>query len=62
MGDGAGGERKTRSILIAGAGPAGLTAALELARRGFVPRIVDDGHGPVPLEESRALGIPGMVQ
>ena len=57
MGDGAGGERKTRSILIAGAGPAGLTAALELARRGFVPRIVDDGHGPVPLEESRALGI-----
>lgn len=57
MGDGAGGERKSKSILIAGAGPAGLTAALELARRGFVPRIVDDGEGPVPLEESRALGI-----
>jgi len=57
MGDGAGGERKSRSILIAGAGPAGLTAALELARRGFVPRIVDDSRGPAPLEESRALGI-----
>ncbi|CAN7329258.1 FAD-dependent monooxygenase [Rhizobium rhizogenes] len=57
MGDRAGGERKSRSILIAGAGPAGLAAALELARRGFVPRIVDDGEGPVPVEESRALGI-----
>ncbi|MFS8111773.1 NAD(P)/FAD-dependent oxidoreductase [Rhizobium jaguaris] len=53
MGDGA----KAKSILIAGAGPVGLTAALELARRGFVPRIVDDGQGPAPLEESRALGI-----
>ncbi|MFS8051967.1 FAD-dependent monooxygenase [Rhizobium sp. BR 317] len=57
MADGAGGERKSRSVLIAGAGPAGLTAALELARRGFIPRIVDDGQGPAPLEESRALGI-----
>ncbi|MBB4569129.1 FAD-dependent oxidoreductase [Rhizobium leucaenae] len=57
MADGTGGERKSRSVLIAGAGPAGLTAALELARRGFVPRIVDDGQGPAPLEESRALGI-----
>ncbi|HEX8044661.1 FAD-dependent oxidoreductase [Rhizobium sp.] len=53
----AGREGKSRSILIAGAGPAGLTAALELARRGFAPRIIDDGQGPTPLEESRALGI-----
>ncbi|MDL2408914.1 NAD(P)/FAD-dependent oxidoreductase [Rhizobium calliandrae] len=53
MGDGA----TAKSILIAGAGPVGLAAALELARRGFVPRIVDDGQGPAPLEESRALGI-----
>ncbi|MEF0938864.1 FAD-dependent oxidoreductase [Rhizobium sp. BR 362] len=57
MADGSGRERKSRPVLIAGAGPAGLTAALELARRGFVPRIVDDGQGPAPLEESRALGI-----
>ncbi|WFU03854.1 FAD-dependent monooxygenase [Rhizobium sp. CB3171] len=57
MADGAGGDRKSRSVLIAGAGPVGLTAALELARRGFVPRIIDDGQGPAPLEESRALGI-----
>lgn len=57
MEDGAGGERKPKSILIAGAGPAGLAAALELARRGFAPRIVDDGDGPVPPEESRALGV-----
>lgn len=50
-------EGKSRSILIAGAGPVGLAAALELARRGFSPRIVDDGAGPTPLEESRALGV-----
>lgn len=46
-----------RSILIAGAGATGLTAALELARRGHLPRIVDSDAGPVPLTESRALGI-----
>ncbi len=51
------GEGRSRSILIAGAGPVGLTAALELARRGFAPRIVDAGAGPIPLEESRALGV-----
>ncbi|WP_160009556.1 NAD(P)/FAD-dependent oxidoreductase [Rhizobium sp. 18055] len=46
-----------RSILIAGAGTTGLTAALELARRGFRPRIVDNDTGTVPLVESRALGV-----
>lgn len=46
-----------RSILIAGAGTTGLTAALELARRGFRPRIVDNDTGPIPLVESRALGV-----
>ncbi|NLR96518.1 FAD-dependent monooxygenase [Rhizobium sp. P38BS-XIX] len=51
------GDGKSRSILIAGGGPVGLAAALELARRGFVPRIVDDGTGPTPVEESRALGV-----
>ncbi|WP_283194314.1 NAD(P)/FAD-dependent oxidoreductase [Rhizobium sp. AN80A] len=46
-----------RSILIAGAGTTGLTVALELARRGFRPRVVDNDVGPVPLAESRALGV-----
>jgi len=46
-----------RSILIAGAGATGLTAAVELARRGFLARIVDSDTGPVSLTESRALGI-----
>lgn len=46
-----------RTIFIAGAGPVGLTAALELARRGFIPRIVDREEGPAPLSESRALAI-----
>ena len=43
------------SILIVGAGPCGMTAALELARRGFHPRIVDKEAGPTPL--SKAVGI-----
>lgn len=42
-------------ILIAGAGPTGLTAAVELARRGIVPRIVDRKTDPLLL--SRAVGI-----
>jgi 2-polyprenyl-6-methoxyphenol hydroxylase-like FAD-dependent oxidoreductase len=42
-------------VLIVGAGPTGLTAALELARRGYRPRIVDRDPGPTPL--SKAVGI-----
>lgn len=44
-----------RSILIVGAGPTGLTAAIELARRGYAPRVIDKDNGPAA--ESRALGI-----
>lgn len=43
------------SIFIAGGGPVGLTAALELKRRGFHPRIVDPDAAPSP--ESRALAV-----
>lgn len=43
------------NILIVGAGPTGLTASVELARRGIVPRIVDKDEGPTPL--SKAVGI-----
>lgn len=42
-------------ILIAGGGPTGLTAAIELTRRGFAPRIIDNDAGPTP--ESRALAV-----
>jgi 2-polyprenyl-6-methoxyphenol hydroxylase-like FAD-dependent oxidoreductase len=42
-------------ILIVGAGPCGLTAALELSRRGFSLRIIDSEPGPTPL--SKAVGI-----
>ena len=42
-------------ILIVGAGPCGLTAALELARRGYHSRIIDKEPGPTPL--SKAVGI-----
>lgn len=43
-------------ILIVGAGPVGLTAALELARRGIPSRIIDNNL-PSPLNESRALAV-----
>ncbi len=43
------------SILICGGGPVGLTAALELVRRGFAPQIIDDDGEPSP--ESRALAV-----
>jgi len=46
-----------RSILIVGAGPVGLMAAIELRRRGFRPRIIDAEEGPTPLNESRALAV-----
>ena len=43
------------SILIVGAGPTGLAAAVELARRGVIARVVDKKTDPLPL--SRAVGI-----
>jgi 2-polyprenyl-6-methoxyphenol hydroxylase-like FAD-dependent oxidoreductase len=43
-------------VLIAGAGPTGLTLALELARRGISCRIVDSDE-PAPIHESRALAV-----
>ena len=45
----------SQKILIVGAGPTGLTAAVELARRGITPRIVDGAPGPTQL--SKAVGI-----
>ena len=43
------------SLLIVGAGPTGLTAAVELARRGRLARVIDRKADPLPL--SRAVGI-----
>jgi 2-polyprenyl-6-methoxyphenol hydroxylase-like FAD-dependent oxidoreductase len=42
-------------VLIAGAGPTGLTLALELERHGIAPRIVD--RLPAPSDKSRALAV-----
>ncbi len=45
------------NILIVGAGPTGLAAALELARRGCKPRIIDKGSDFTPVERSQALAV-----
>lgn len=50
-------SERARSILICGAGPVGLSLALELARRGIAARIIDKASGPAPLHESRALAV-----
>ncbi|MCQ0989971.1 FAD-dependent oxidoreductase [Jiella marina] len=44
-------------VLIAGAGPVGLAAAVELTRRGIAVRIIDAGEGPTPADQSRALAV-----
>lgn len=48
-------QARHREILIVGAGPVGLTAAVELNRRGFATRIIEADAGPH--RESRALAI-----
>lgn len=45
----------SQNILIVGAGPTGLAAAVEFARHGVAARIVDRDPGPTPL--SKAAGI-----
>ncbi|MEU8149681.1 FAD-dependent monooxygenase [Nonomuraea sp. NPDC048901] len=42
-------------VLIAGAGPTGLTLACDLARRGVAVRVIDQAPGPFP--GSRAKGV-----
>lgn len=46
---------KKSDILVVGAGPVGLTAAVELTRRGYKPRIIEKDAGPHV--ESRALAV-----
>lgn len=48
-------SKSNPDILIVGAGPVGLTAAVELTRRGYTPRIIEKDPGPHV--ESRALAI-----
>ena len=45
----------TDPILIAGAGPTGLTAALELSRMGVAVRLIDKRQAPATT--SRAIGV-----
>ncbi|MER6000628.1 FAD-dependent monooxygenase [Nonomuraea angiospora] len=47
-------NEKTADVLIVGAGPTGLTLAVDLARRGVAGRVVDRRPAPTldPLRES----------
>jgi 2-polyprenyl-6-methoxyphenol hydroxylase-like FAD-dependent oxidoreductase len=47
-------------VLVAGAGPTGLAAALLLARRGIAVRIID--KAPAPSRQSRALAVNPRTQ
>jgi 2-polyprenyl-6-methoxyphenol hydroxylase-like FAD-dependent oxidoreductase len=44
-------------VIVVGAGPVGLVAASELARRGVHVRVIDKRSGPT--DESRAIGVHG---
>lgn len=44
-------------VLVAGAGPSGLSVAVELRRLGASCALVDEKEGPTPERESRALAI-----
>ena len=44
-----------KKVLICGAGPVGLTAALELARHGIRPRIIEVNDGPTELSKALVL-------
>lgn len=44
-------------VLVVGAGPVGLSLAGELRRHGVACRLIDQGEGPAPAVESRALAI-----
>ena len=46
---------QNKEILVVGAGPVGLAAAIEIKRRGGTPRIIDANAGPNP--NSRALAV-----
>ncbi|MGX6602155.1 FAD-dependent oxidoreductase [Micromonosporaceae bacterium Da 78-11] len=42
-------------VLVAGAGPVGMTAALELARRGVAVRLIDAAEGPATTSRAAAI-------
>ena len=46
---------QNKEILVVGAGPVGLAAAIEIKRRGGTPRIIDSNNAPNP--NSRALAV-----
>ena len=50
-------DKSSIKILIVGAGPVCLTAAVELVKRGYSPQIIDLQSSPTPIAQSRALAL-----
>lgn len=50
-----------RSVLIVGAGPTGLTAAVELARQRIVPNVIEKRSGPSGLSRAVVLAMMRLV-
>lgn len=53
-------SKEPKKVLIVGAGPTGLTSALELARRGIVPKLIDAKECIAPTSRATGLSVKSL--